>query len=232
MICFADTTILKLTNTANVQSVSWDFDDPGSSSNSSTSMEPTHIFSAPGEYNVTITENGSYTYTERVIIRELPDPQLPDTAYMYRGSPILLNAGDGYQSYEWSTGENSSTIKVSEPGDYWVIVQNEKCCYNVDSVTVLLYDIIVPNAFRPGGVNTVFRATASSDEAISNFTMYIYSRWGQQVFESSDIGIGWDGNVNGKPAPGGVYVWIIYYDIEQEGKMERIANKGNVILLR
>jgi gliding motility-associated-like protein len=232
MICFSDTTVLKLTNYANVQSVIWDFGDPGSSSNTSTSLQPTHIFSTPGEFTVAVTENGSYTYTERVVISELPDPQLPDTAYMYRGSSILLNAEDGYQSYEWSTGENTSSIKVNETGDYWVIVQNEKCCYNLDSVTVLFYDIIVPNAFRPGGVNNIFRAIPSSDEAISNFTMYIYSRWGQQVFESDDIGKGWDGTVTGQPAPGGAYIWIIYYDVEKEGRQERIANKGSLFLLR
>lgn len=232
MVCFSDTTLFQLTNYANVTSINWDFGDPSSSSNTSTALQPFHIFSAPGEYTVTVTENGTYSYSERVYINELPFPQIPDTAYMYRGSPILLNAGEGFSSYEWSTGENSSVIKVYEPGTYWVIVQNERCCFNIDSVKVLLYDIIVPNAFRPGGVNNVFRAVASSDEAITNFTMYIYNRWGQQLFESKDIYQGWDGNLNGQPVPGDVYVWVIYYDIEREGNMERIAYKGNVVLLR
>jgi gliding motility-associated-like protein len=62
--------------------------------------------------------------------------------------------------------------------------------------------------------------------------MYIYSRWGQQVFESNDIGLGWDGTINGKPAPIGAYVWIIFYDIEQEGSQERIAHRGTLVLVR
>lgn len=234
MICFSDTTLFKLTNPANVQSVLWNFGD----GNTSSSLEPVHIFGAAGNYQVTVTENGAYTYTEQVTINELPMPQIPDTAYMYRGASILLNAGEGFQSYEWYsdengiTGQNSSVIKVSEPGTYWVTVQNERCCFNTDSVVVLLYDIVVPNAFRPGGVNSLFRAVPSTEEAITNFTMFVYNRWGQQLYQSSDIHEGWDGNVNGNPAPGDVYIWIIYYDIEQEGSTERIAYKGNVVLLR
>jgi hypothetical protein len=52
------------------------------------------------------------------------------------------------------------------------------------------------------------------------------------MFFSKDIDEGWDGKVNGKDAPGDVYVWLINYDVEREGKTDRIAYKGNVILLR
>ena len=78
----------------------------------------------------------------------------------------------------------------------------------------------------------MFRATPTSGEAINNFTMYIYNRWGQQMFVSRDIGDGWDGMLDGKPAPSDVYVWVIYYDVEKEGKIERIAYKGQLMLLR
>lgn len=232
MICFSDTTAFKLTNPANVNTVSWNFGDPTSTSNTSTAMEPTHIFSAPGTYTVTVNENGTYSYSEQVNISELPFAMLPDTVYMYRGSTVLLNAGDGFASYYWSTDETTSVIKVSQPGKYWVRVENEKCCFNVDSCTVLLFDIMVPNAFRPGGTNSVFRAIPTSQQAIENFSMYVYDRWGQQVFVSEEITEGWDGTYKGNPAPGDVYVWIVNYDVEREGKQERMAYKGNVILLR
>jgi gliding motility-associated-like protein len=97
---------------------------------------------------------------------------------------------------------------------------------------VIVFDVLVPNAFRPGGANPVFKAVPTSNEAINNFALYIYNRWGQEIFFSGDIGQGWDGTVNGKEAPGDVYVWLINYDIEREGRTERIAYKGNVVLLR
>ncbi|MCK9399901.1 MAG: gliding motility-associated C-terminal domain-containing protein [Bacteroidales bacterium] len=235
-ICFADTTIFTLQNNSNIGNVSWQFGDPASSSNSSTAVQPDHVFSGPGSYTVQVTEtyNGvTYgPYFESVVVNELPSVNIGDTVYMYPGSPILLNAGEGYASYEWSTGENTQVVKINESGTYWVTVQNALCCYNIDTVLVIYFDVIVPNAFRPGGVNNVFKAYASSLEAVENFTMYIYNRWGQQIYVSNDITQGWDGKINGKDAPGDVYVWLINYDVEREGKTERIAYKGNVILLR
>ena len=152
---------------------------------------------------------------------------------MHPGSPILLDAGPGYVSYKWEpTGETSTSIKVSEPGTYNVTVQNDLCCKKVDSVLVLYFDVILPNAFRPGGANGVFKAYASSLDAINNFSMYIYNRWGQQIFVSGDINQGWDGRIDGKEAPGDLYVWLVTYDVEKVGKIEKVAYKGNVLLLR
>ena len=234
-ICFSDTTIFYLTNRANVESVSWNFGDPEGTGNISSEFEPAHAFSRPGEYTVTVTEifNGiSYEYAERVVVANLPYPVLGDTVYLYPGSTIVLDAGEGFSTYEWSTGETSSAIQISEPGAYWVYVQNDRCCFNGDSVEVVLFDIYVPNAFRPGGMNNRFRAVASSGQAIENFHMLIYNRWGQLFFESKDISEGWDGTFDGSPAPGDVYVWLIQWDILKDTGTERATYKGNVLLLR
>ena len=138
----------------------------------------------------------------------------------------------GYSSYEWSTGENSQKVTINTLGTYWVTVQNEKCCFKTDTAVVIYFDVIVPNAFRPGGANNIFKAYASSLDAINNFSLYVFNRWGQQLFVTGDITLGWDGTINGQPAPGDVYVWLVNYDVQRKGKTERIAYKGNVILLR
>ncbi len=236
-VCFSDTTMFFLQNNSNIDNVTWTFGDPNSGNNTSDALQPTHIFSEPGTYTVEVTEffNGTPygPYSETVIVNELPESLLPDTVYMYPGSPILLDAGAGFTSYEWSpVYESSQFITVREAGTYYVTVQNERCCFNSDSTVVILFDVLVPNAFRPGGANPIFKAIPTSDEAINNFALYIYNRWGQQLFYSDDIERGWDGRINGKDAPGDVYVWLINYDVEREGRTERIAYKGNVILLR
>jgi gliding motility-associated-like protein len=235
-VCFTDTTLFNLQDDSNVDNVTWQFGDPGSGSNTSTNIQGSHIFSGPGTYTVQVTEtyNGvNYgPYTETVVVNELPDINIGDTVYMYPGSPIILDAGAGYSSYEWSTGENSQKVTISELGTYWVTVQNEKCCFKTDTAVVIYFDVIVPNAFKPGGANNIFRAYASSLEAIKNFSLYVYNRWGQQLFVTGDITQGWDGTIKGKPAPGDVYVWLVNYDVERKGKTERIAYKGNVVLLR
>ncbi len=236
-ICFEDNTLFNLQNNSNVESVTWTFGDPASgAANTSAQIQGSHMFTGPGTYTVSVTEiYGGIPfgpYTEEVVVNELPQVEIGDTVYMYPGSPILLDAGEGFTSYEWSNGANTQVVRVTEPGEYWVTVQNEKCCFNIDTTLVLYFDVMVPNAFRPGGVNNIFRGYASNNDAINNYRMYIYNRWGQQLFLSEDIEQGWDGKVNGADAPGDVYVWIINYDVEREGKTDRISYKGNVVLLR
>ena len=235
-VCFTDTAIFTLQDDSNVDNCSWQFGDPSSGSNTSNGVQGNHIFSGAGTYTVQVTEtyNGiNYgPYTEKVVVNDLPVVNIGDTVYMYPGSPIILDAGPGYTSYEWSTGENSQKVTISLLGTYWVTVQNEKCCFKTDTAVVIYFDVIVPNAFRPGGANSIFKAYASSLEAINNFSLYVFNRWGQQIFVTGDITQGWDGTFKGQPAPGDVYVWLVNYDVQRKGKTEKIAYKGNVILLR
>jgi gliding motility-associated-like protein len=235
-VCFTDTALFSLQDNSNVDNVTWQFGDPGSGSNTSTSIQGSHIFSGPGSYTVQVTEtfNGqSYgPYTETVIVNDLPAVIMDDTVYMYPGSPIILDAGAGYSSYYWSTEETSQKVTINAIGTYWVRVQNEKCCFKTDTAVVIYFDVIVPNAFRPGGANNIFKAYASSLDAVQNFSLYVFNRWGQELYVTGDITQGWDGTINGKPAPGDVYVWLVNYDVQRKGKTERIAYKGNVILLR
>jgi gliding motility-associated-like protein len=235
-VCDEDGTVFTLQNNLNVESVSWQFGDPAANPATSTDLQPTVVFSGAGEYPVQVYEyyqGKEYgPYTETVVLNELPPVSLSDTMYLYPGSEILLDAGEGFVSYEWSTTEVSQVIKVEKPGLYTVTVQNEKCCFKIDSTQVIYFDVMVPNAFRPGGVNGEFRAYASSLDAINNFALYVYNRWGQQIWLTNDINQGWDGKINGVDAPGDVYVWLVNYDIEKSGKAVTIAYKGNVILLR
>ncbi len=66
----------------------------------------------------------------------------------------------------------------------------------------------VPNAFSPDGVNNVFKPVISFGD-VSTYRLYIYDRWGSLIFETNDIEQGWDGNINGKPAPLGMYVYRV-----------------------
>ena len=135
-VCFEDVTNFILTNNSNVDDATWRFTD--GSQITLTGIQPSYTFTGPGTYNIEVTESfGGQTfgpYIETIVVNELPPVDIGDTVYMYPGSPILLDAGSGFTSYEWSTGENSPSIKVSEPGTYYVTVQNEQCCFKLDSV--------------------------------------------------------------------------------------------------
>ena len=63
---------------------------------------------------------------------------------------------------------------------------------------------------------------------IVDYSMLIWNRWGELVFESTDANVGWDGYYKGALAPGGVYMVKIratFFDSTQE------LYHGNVTLL-
>jgi gliding motility-associated-like protein len=64
----------------------------------------------------------------------------------------------------------------------------------------------------------------------STFSMKIYDRWGQIVFESKSFEEPWDGTMkNGKPAPMGNYIWVShFFDIQGFEHNQ----KGQVLLIR
>ena len=60
--------------------------------------------------------------------------------------------------------------------------------------------------------------------------MVIYNRWGEMIFETNSLnGRGWDGKVNDKEQPNGVYVYMIKVSFAN-GTNENY--QGNVTLLR
>ena len=66
-------------------------------------------------------------------------------------------------------------------------------------------------------------------DCISEFTIAVYSRWGERVFEGTDITFFWDGTYNGKPE--GTAVFAYYLDgVLKDGT--KVKKKGNVSLLR
>jgi gliding motility-associated-like protein len=66
--------------------------------------------------------------------------------------------------------------------------------------------VFIPNAFTPNGdgINDTFGVKG---EGIKNFTMRIYDRWGEVIFETRSAKQQWDGTYNGKPAQSDVYVY-------------------------
>ena len=88
--------------------------------------------------------------------------------------------------------------------------------------------IDVPNAFSPNsdGQNDVFFARGSG---VDRLDLKIYNRWGELMFESNNIAIGWDGTHKGVPQEMEVYVFILDAQLADGN---RVFKKGNVTLVR
>jgi gliding motility-associated-like protein len=89
-------------------------------------------------------------------------------------------------------------------------------------------NLYVPNTFTPNGdgKNDIFYAYGS---AVAKFNLRVYNQWGEFIFESQDLGRGWDGTYRGSLQPNGVYVY--YIDVTFNDGTSKIV-KGTITLLR
>lgn len=237
--CIGDSTRFSLLNKSNIDAMEWSFGDadspePGFGPN------PVHRFSYPGLYNVTLTESHggeSYTTTIPVIIHSLPpEPFVAkgDSMFLFPGSKVPLDAGEGMFAYHWQDGSNDRIFEASEGGEIEVSVEDMNCCYNSGSLKVISLDITVPTAFTPNGdiLNQDFFAFGPRD-GIENFNLKVFNHWGQMVWEANDFDQKWDGTIKGQLASRGLYTWLLGFDIigDLDG-IGRVKYKGTVTLLR
>lgn len=163
---------------------------------------------------------------------------LPDTVQVWPGESYRMSPGGKASYYTWfpSSGLDNPGIANPEASPevrtrYFVTAATEKGCTLLDSIDVLVHTesvLDVPNAFTPGGgPNGLFRIVKRGQATLHSFR--VYNRWGNVVFETSDIDEGWDGMSKGAPQPMGVYVYIIEA-VSTTGK--RFVLEGDVTLVR
>lgn len=120
----------------------------------------------------------------------------------------------------------------------YYLVANEEIILSDQAVTVQSVSnqvcldqsakLYVPNAFVPDGVNREFKPVLQFGGS-QDYLMTIFDRYGGIIFESQDLGIGWDGRKNGRPLPQGIYVYRIKM---KQNSGQTVEKKGTVLLLR
>ena len=90
------------------------------------------------------------------------------------------------------------------------------------------YNVMVPNAFTPDGLkNQYFKPYY---RGIASMDFYIFNTWGELIYHASSLeDLGWDGSVNGKPAPNGNYVYRGTF-VTRSG--EKLDKSGVFVLIR
>lgn len=110
-------------------SYEWSFGDGGSS----IQTNPTHAYAGPGTYDVTLTVSdvicdNSVTTTQTLILDPPTlDVELDPQVALCDGGSVVLDAGAGYDTYEWSTGATTQTITIGITGTYTVTVTEGIC---------------------------------------------------------------------------------------------------------
>ncbi len=210
----------------------WEFGD----GYSSTDRNPIHTFEDPGVYNVTLTAPGpdgvNGIYSKDITVYDHPVADFsygPDIIYVPGDHLRCYSLSKDAEKYLWDFGDGGTSTDVNPSYDYstegvfdiTLTVESQYGCIDEivksDAVTAILQGFIkFPTAFMPrpdggtvntlggGETNTIFRPIYRD---VDQYTLQIFNRWGQLIYESTDIDEGWNGFYNSELSPQGVYVW-------------------------
>ncbi len=175
------------------------------------------------------------------VIRVIADAGPRDTAVV-TGQPLQLHAtvNIANATYTWSPATWLNNPNISGPislpeGDiqYALLVRSTQGCLGRDTINVKRYtvkpDLYVPSAFTPNGdaTNPTFKPIALGIRSLELFK--VYNRWGEMVFSTTTIGVGWDGKYKGRGQETATYVW---YAEATDYLGKKIKKKGTVVLIR
>ncbi len=184
--------------------------------------------------------NGACSDTDEVVITvfSMPLADAGNNTTIPSGTSTILSASGG-GSYSWSPATGLSCITCQYPAatpqlatKYYVTVTDNNGCTSLDSVTITIDiqcgDIFVPNVFSPNEdeQNDILFVYSN---CIKTILFKIYDRWGEKVFETNDITVGWNGKYKGKTMNTDVFIYFIEASLING---DEVSKKGNVSLVR
>ncbi len=215
------------------------------------------VFTEPGCFDVTLevtTPEGcknTLTMEEYVCVEANPVADFypsPSELTTSNWESQMINQSIGATNYIWrfgdETGEKYSHSPVhhfpnNEEGTYIITLIASTNAGCVDTATAIVYlkeELLfyVPNTFTPDHdhINDVFKPVFSTGFDLQNYTMYIFNRWGELIFETHDAEIGWNGSygMDGNSCQDGTYTWKI--ELLSKSSNEKKQYVGHVNLLK
>jgi gliding motility-associated-like protein len=187
-------------------------------------------FKTAGDYNIwgsfTDTSSGCVNTASFIVhAREIPranfsyEPLNP----IEGGQVFFSDSSQGLQLNKWSwyfvnnqsgVSENKNSFYFfKDPGIFAVamVVSNTWGCSDTMVKAIKVnpdFNVFVPNAFTPNGDNDneVFLPVTTG---VKFYELRIFNRWGQELFFTNNLNVGWDGTFNGENCQLGVYTWKI-----------------------
>ncbi|HLU86973.1 MAG TPA: gliding motility-associated C-terminal domain-containing protein, partial [Taishania sp.] len=194
----------------------------------------TIVYNVPGVYDVTMINTSIYGcayeafFPGLLTVTPLPTANFyiapnPTTIFETNVSAQNMSSSDvvqwdWYSPYSTPSYSNLTNPKLNFPegveGTYPVtlIVTSQEGCVDTMTLDVIVEDAIVlyaPNTFTPDGdeFNQTWKIFVKGGDIYGGFSLQIYNRWGEMIWESHDPNIGWDGTYNGQIVQSGTYSW-------------------------
>jgi gliding motility-associated-like protein len=215
----------------------WTFGDDLSAN----TKDPTHSFSAKGVYSVQLlaaSTNGCIGSFSKNFTVRAPDVSAGEDTVVLPNTFFQLN-GSGGTFYNWTPSTGLSNPDISNPTGsvnddirYLLTAKDLEGCSDTASVQIIIFRgsaVYVPTAFTPNndGLNDILKPNFKGMKKVIYFS--IYDRFGEKVFSTNQMNVGWDGYFKGKQNSVGSYVWVL----KAEDQIGHIYNeKGSFVLIK
>jgi len=212
-----------------VQEYQWDMDGNGFVND--TSKNPVFTYTTPGLKTVILRARSQYgcvkydTAVNYINVFNLPTAAFTvskfdtDTAFIYYD---FSSQSSNFNSLEWiidtiSVGtqptfrygfRDTGFIKIS------LLAKSIEGCVDLnDTLLRVISDFFfhIPNAFTPNGKGGNEKFGPVAPPWARRYVMRVFNRYGEQVFETTQIKNQWDGSFRDYPAQGGIYIYTIEY---------------------
>ena len=198
------------------------------------------LIAASGTYELTIADANGCSSTDDLvfIVNSLPTYQKSnDTTVCFEiiGDMTINVTTDSRNSLLWNDGSNGLDNQVFVEGAHVFNITDVNNCVVSDTIVVnerCESILFIPNAFTPDGdgINDVFFAKGVN---IQDYNLYVFDRWGIQLFHSEDMNFGWNGLFKGTLVQSDVYVYKLYYSVEVDhGGRQDQTQVGTVTVVR
>ncbi len=210
----------------NIVSYAWNFGDGGTANG----LNAAHCYTNSGSYNVyllgitqmgcrdSVLKNSLITVFSQPVAGFNASNFTPD---IYDPTVTFYDVSQGgVTNWHWnfqpgtSTTQNPSHTFPAE-GTYSVtlIVTNANGCADTITKEIIVKQVFTfyaPNAFTPNfdGTNDNFLPIGTAWD-FSTYNLWVFDRWGMQLYHTSDANSGWNGSKRGEVLQEDVYVWKV-----------------------
>jgi len=186
-----------------------------------------------GSYNLLVSNGTGCDITQPITIMSVDSPvadfgYTPSKPTTFSPQVTFLNYSLYATKYDWTisdvrTGYSFTTNDASfshtfvspDSNMYHVCLtaSNEYNCSSMICKDIFIQDeimLFIPNTFTPDDneYNQTWKITAIGIDS-QNFTLEVYNRWGEMIYESHDYSVNWDATYDGVPVGEGMYSWRI-----------------------